>query len=94
MHSTDKRKLMLIVLAVLLIARFRLVPLFSWQQEQIAEVESKKQRLIKTNSIIARLPQINLATQQIQKSNQIQEELYFKQPSINKFKLELQQRVE
>lgn len=94
MELEDKRKLMLGVLAVLLIARFVLVPIFDWQQAQISTIEAKQQRLVKANAVVNRLPQLELALAQLQESNQVQQARYFKQSSLNAFKLQLQQQIE
>lgn len=94
MQPQNKRKLMLGVLAVLLLTRFIFVPIFDWQQEQIDQIEEKEQRLVKTNNIITRLPQVELALAQLKESNQKQETRYFKQPLSNTFKLQLQQNAE
>jgi len=94
MQPQDKRKLMLVVLAVLLITRFILVPIFDWQQEQIDQIKEKEQRLVKTNNIITRLPQVELALAQLKESNQKQQARYFNQALSNTFKLQLQQKTE
>jgi len=94
MQPQIKRNLMLAVLAVLLIARFILVPVFEWQQEQIDQIAAKAQRLVKTEHIVKRLPQINEALAQLKQSNQQQQVHYFKHDSMNRFKLQLQQKIE
>jgi len=94
MQPQNKRKLMLGVLAVLLVARFILVPILDWQQEQIKQITAKEQRLTKTNNIIARLPQIKVALAQLKQNNQQQQSHYFNQASPNTFKLQLQQKIE
>lgn len=94
MKPEDKRKVMLGVLAVLLLARFILVPIFDWQQEQILAIETKQQRLVKTNNIIDRLPQINLALSELEANNLQQQQRYFEHASSNAFKLQLQQEIE
>ena len=94
MQPDKKRKLMVGALVVLLIARFILVPIFDWQQEQIVQIAAKEQRLIKTNNIIARLPQINLALAKLKQSNQQQQSRYFSHKTTNAFKLQLQQRID
>jgi len=94
MQPQNKRKLMLGVLTVLLLTRFILVPIFYWQQEQIDQIKEKKQRLVKTNNIITRLPQVQLALVQLKQNNKKQEKRYFNQPLSNTFKLQLQQKTE
>jgi len=82
------------VLVVLLVARFILMPIIDWQQEQITQITAKEQRLIKTNNIIARLPQIHIALEQLKQGNKQQQSRYFNKASSNNFKLQLQQKVE
>ncbi|MFT5813785.1 MAG: hypothetical protein ACI9VT_001543 [Psychroserpens sp.] len=94
MQPENKRKLMLGVLAVLLIARFILVPVFDWQKGKIALIAEKEQRLIKTNNVIDHVPQINLALKQLNQSNNKQQDRYFAEASTNTFKLQLQQKIE
>jgi len=94
MQPKNKRKLMLAVLAVLLLTRFILVPIFDWQQEQIDQITKKEQRLVKTNNIITRLPQVQAALAQLKESNQKQQDRYFNQSLSNTFKLQLQQKTE
>jgi len=94
MKPEDKRKLMLSVLAILLIARFILVPIFDWQQEQILSLEAKQQRLVKTDDIISRLPQINVKLAELKTTNLQLQARYFEHTSSNAFKLELQQKIE
>lgn len=94
MESKNKRNLMMGMLAILLIARFILVPILDWQQEQITQITAKEQRLVKTNNILARLPQINSALEQLKQGNQKHQSRYFNQASSNTFKLQMQQKVE
>jgi hypothetical protein len=94
MQPEIKRKLMLGVLAVLLLARFILVPVFDWQKGKIALIAEKEQRLIKTNNVIEHVPQINLALKQLNQNNNKQQERYFVEASSNTFKLQLQQKIE
>lgn len=94
MQSQNKRKLMLGVLGLLILIRFILIPVFDWQQEQINEINEKEQRLSKTDNIITRLPYVNAASDKLKKSNSKLQERYFNQPSLNTFKLQLQQKIE
>jgi ribosomal protein L23 len=94
MQPENKRKLMLGVLAVLLLARFILVPVFDWQKGKIAQIAEKEQRLIKTNNVIEHVPQINLALKQLNQNNNKQQERYFVEASSNTFKLQIQQKIE
>lgn len=94
MQPQNKRKLMLSVLAVLLIVRFVVVPIFDWQQQQIAQIASQSKKLAKVNRVIDRLPQISQALQNLQQSNQALQSHYYKSASLQAFKLQGQQQIE
>lgn len=94
MQVQNKRKQMLSVLAVLLIARFVVVPVFDWQQQQITQIESQNNKLAKVQRVIARLPEISAELDKLQQSNQKLQALYANQASALAFKLQQQQRIE
>lgn len=94
MQLTNKHKVMLLVLIGLLIIRFVLFPIFEWQEKQISLIATKEQKLIKTNNIINRLPQITESLAQLKQSNNNLQTHYFNEKSLNAFKLQQQQRIE
>jgi len=88
------KRIMLPILAVLLIVRFILVPIFTWQQEQIEQIDAKSQRLNKSSNVIARIPLIKESLGQLKlKNNQLQK-IYYNHASLNGLKLQLQQQIE
>ena len=94
MQSQLNRKLMIGLLIALLVIKFVLVPIFDWQQEKISQIEITEQRLIKTQKVIERLPLIEEAFEKLQQQTTKQQALLFKEPTLNNFKLKLQQNIE
>jgi len=78
----------------LIVIKFILVPVFSWQQAQLIQIQAKAKRLAKANQVIKRAPIIEQALSALQQKNNSLQALYFNQPSLNAFKLQLQQQVE
>ncbi len=85
---------MLTILAVLLVMQFIIVPIFSWQQEQLMQIEASSKRLVKANGVIARLPIITDTLIPTEQKNKTLEALYYNYVPINTFKLEFQQEIE
>jgi len=94
MQLQNKHKIMLSLLTVLMLIRFVIVPIFSWQDEKVAKIQNSKQRIAKTENVIARLPQITSALKKLQLSNKNIESFFTKKKSLAAFKLQQQQQIE
>ena len=94
MQLQSKHKVLLSVLAVLLLLRFIVVPIFAWQDEKIAQLQSSQQRLTKAENVIERLPQITQELEKLQRSNQQLASYYSTETSMPAFKLKQQQQIE
>lgn len=94
MQLQNKHKLMLFILAILLTLQFIIVPILTWQDEKLAQIQSSSKRLFKANNVIERLPQIQKILLALQKQNHILEASYYNKASLDTFKLEFQQQIE
>ncbi len=64
MPSQPKTKLLLICMGCLIFIRFILWPFIDWQDEQVSQLQIQTQKLEKTTSMIARLPEFEALQQQ------------------------------
>ncbi|SEK46974.1 hypothetical protein SAMN05216262_101434 [Colwellia chukchiensis] len=90
----NNRKMLLLVLLVLLIARFVIVPIVDWQDEKLASIAANSNNLHKSEQVIARSEKIATELAHVKQLNQTLSDKYFQQANLNDFKLKLQQQLE
>ncbi|MFT5812277.1 MAG: hypothetical protein ACI9VT_000011 [Psychroserpens sp.] len=94
MSLQNNRKMLLMLLLVLFIARFAIVPIFDWQAEKIDAIAANSNNLNKTEQVMARAKDIAKELAELEKHNQMLKLRYFTQASAHDFKLKLQQQIE
>ena len=92
---TSNKKLLISAAIFLMVIRFVLVPVFTWQQDLITELESKQARLSKGMNLVERKDQIAKGIKDLEAQKKALLNNYFiSERGIDDLKLRSQQRIE
>ncbi|MBE0360565.1 MULTISPECIES: hypothetical protein [Pseudoalteromonas] len=89
-----KHQLALGALALLIILKFIIVPLFDWQNEQLSQLANLQKRASKSQNVIINQNQISKSQQQINAQLKAINSLFISYKSEAEFKLAMQQQIE
>lgn len=89
-----KHQLALGALVILIALKFLIVPLFDWQNEQLAQLANLQKRAVKSQNVIANQSQINQSQQTIVTQLQAINSLLVEYKNETEFKLAMQQQIE
>lgn len=94
MQVNNNSKKLLLVLGVMLVARFILIPIIEWQDDMIAENESLSKRLTKIDNVLFNEEVIALNLSKVKNTNSALQQNYFIASDVEAFKLKQQQVLE
>ena len=89
-----KQQIALGVLALLIVLKFIVVPLFDWQNEQLANLANLQKRVSKSQNVIANQTQITQSQQRISAQLKAINSLFINYKPEDEFKLAMQQQIE
>lgn len=89
-----KHQLALGVLVILIALKFLIVPLFDWQNSQLAQLANLQKRAVKSQNVIINQSQINQAQQTINAQLKAVNSLFVNYQREGEFKLAMQQQLE
>lgn len=89
-----KHQLALGVLVILIALKFLIVPLFDWQNSQLAQLANLQKRAVKSQNVIINQSQINQAQQTINAQLKAVNSLFVDYQRESEFKLAMQQQIE
>ena len=89
-----KQQIALGVLALLIVLKFIVVPLFDWQNEQLANLANLQKRVSKSQNVIANQTQITQSQQRISTQLKAINSLFINYKPEDEFKLAMQQQIE
>jgi len=94
MAELKKHALLLSLLAILIISKFIIVPIFIWQQQLIIENSSQEKKLAKITRVLTKEGQVNVVNLKLTNELERIERLFFPYQSESAFKLSQQQAFE
>lgn len=89
-----KHQLALGALVILIALKFLIVPLFDWQNSQLAQLANLQKRAVKSQNVIVNQSQINQAQQTINAQLKAVNSLFVDYQRESEFKLAMQQQIE
>ncbi|TMP66225.1 hypothetical protein CWB76_18550 [Pseudoalteromonas sp. S1609] len=89
-----KHQLALGALVILIALKFLIVPLFDWQNSQLAQLANLQKRAVKSQNVIINQSQINQAQQTINAQLKAVNSLFVDYQRESEFKLAMQQQIE
>ena len=89
-----KQQLALGALVILIALKFLIVPLFDWQNSQLAQLTNLQKRAVKSQNVIVNQSQINQAQQIINAQLEAVNSLFVDYQRESEFKLAMQQQIE
>ena len=89
-----KHQLALGALVILIVLKFLIVPLFDWQNSQLAQLANLQKRAVKSQNVIINQSQINQAQQTINAQLKAVNSLFVDYQRESEFKLAMQQQIE
>ncbi len=89
-----KHQLALGALVILIALKFLIVPLFDWQNSQLAQLANLQKRAVKSQNVIINQSQINQAQQTINAQLEAVNSLFVDYQRESEFKLAMQQQIE
>lgn len=89
-----KHQLALGALVILIALKFLIVPLFDWQNSQLAQLANLQKRAVKSQNVIVNQIQINQAQQTINAQLEAVNSLFVDYQRESEFKLAMQQQIE
>jgi hypothetical protein len=94
MEDIKKHAILLSLLAILLIAKFVVVPIFMWQDQILVEIKEQEKKLGKTALLLAKEDGFNRLNQQIEQQLEQAEQLFYPYQTGSAFKLQQQKHFE
>ena len=89
-----KQYKMLLALVILLATiKFALVPLFTWQEEQVENIAQIEKRLFKAEQVMTQLQEIELAKEQVADVARVFTTMLFDWQEPSKFRIDTQKQV-
>jgi hypothetical protein len=94
MADLKKHALLLSIMAMLLVAKFIVVPIFAWQQQVVSDIASKQKKLSKVDNLLAEEQSFTTVNQEFSEQLDLAEQLFYPYQSSAAFKLAQQQYFE
>jgi hypothetical protein len=94
MADLKKHALLLSLMAMLLVAKFIVVPIFAWQQQVVSDIASKQKKLSKVDNLLAEEQSFTLVNRELSEQLGLAEQLFYPYQSSAAFKLAQQQYFE
>jgi hypothetical protein len=94
MADLKKHALLLSLMAMLLVAKFIVVPIFAWQQQVVSDIASKQKKLTKVDNLLAEEQGFTQVNQELSEQLSVAEQLFYPYQSSAAFKLAQQQYFE
>lgn len=92
--TQPKHQLAIGALAILMMLKFAVVPLFDWQNRQLGSIANLQKRVSKSQNVIAHQSQISKSQQQISGQLKAINSLFIPYKAEGEFKLAMQQQLE
>lgn len=94
MADLKKHAILLSLLTILLVAKFVIVPIFTWQEQVLAEINAQEKKLGKTSILLAKEDDFNSLNQKVSDQLKEAEQLFYPYQKSSLFKLEQQKYFE
>jgi len=94
MNEIKKHAVLLIILSILLIAKFIYIPIINWQNALHSEIQQQEKKLVKIDKVLRQKGKINQANFQLEKLLTIKTSVFFPSEEETKFQLKQQKMLE